>query len=150
MAQKRKTDHSKKLADMAALLKQIEEKTARAVKSNLGDNWRENLFEIIMTRIDLAAPHKKKFAALRDEFRADPKAIPGFARTYFGTMKRMLALAEAPALPHHVAAFSLLYASIIDTFLKDNTRDHAKVMAALDKRLGYFEQFVDFASCRKA
>jgi hypothetical protein len=150
MAQKRRADHSKKLDEMSALIRQIEEKTARAVKSNLGDNWRDNLFEIIMTRIDLAAPHKKKFAALRDEFRRDPKAIPTFARTYVGTMKRMLKLAEAPALPHHVAAFSVLYATIIDTFLKDDTRDHAKVMAALDKRLGYFEQFVDFASCRKA
>jgi hypothetical protein len=152
MAQKRKANHSKKttsgLAEMAKLLKQIEEKTARAVKGHLGDNWRENLFEIIMTRVDLAAPHKKKFLALREEFRHDPKAIPGFARTYFATMKRILKLADAPAHPHHVAAFSVLYATIIDTFLKDTTRDHAKTMAALDKRLGYFEQVVEFSKCR--
>jgi len=133
---------------MAALLKTIEEKTTRAVKKQLGNNWRENLFEIIMTRIDLAAPHKKKFLALRSEFRQDPKAIPGFARTYFATMKRILQLAAAPAHPHHVAAFSVLYASIIDTFLKDDTRDHAKTMAALDKRLGWFEQLVEFSKCR--
>ena len=152
MAQNRRADHSKKtssqLADMAKLLKTIEEKTARDVKKRLGDNWRDNVFEIVMTRIDLTAPHKKKFTALRDAFRNDPKAIATFARPYCGTMKRILQLAEAPALPHHVAAFSVLYATIIDTFLKDDTRDHAKVMAALDKRLGYFEQFVDFSKCR--
>jgi hypothetical protein len=152
MAQKRKTDHSKKkagaLAEMATLLRKIEEQTARTVKNRLGDNWRDNLFEIVMTRIDFAAPHKKKFIALKDTFREDPKALPSFARTYCGTMKRLLKLADAPALPHHVAAFSVLYATIIDTFLKDDTRDHAKTMAALDKRLGYFEQFVDFSRCR--
>ena len=148
MAQKRRADHSKKLTEMAKLLKQIQEKTARDVKKRLGGNWRDNLFEIVMTRIDLAAPHKKKFLALREAFRDDPKAIPSFARTYCGTMKHILQLADAPALPHHVAAFSVLYATIIDTFLKDDTRDHAKVMAALDKRLGYFEQFVDFSKCR--
>ncbi len=153
MAQKRKPNHSKKLADMVILLKKIEEKTARAVKGQLGDDWRDNLFEIMMTRIDLATPHKKEFAALRvilpAAFREDPKAIPRFARTYCGTMKRILKLADAPAHPHHVAAFCVLYASIIDTFLKDTTRDHAKTMAALDKRLGLFEQLVEFSPCKR-
>jgi hypothetical protein len=157
MAQKRKTNHTKKKQtrsgqspdSIETLLKKIEEKTARDVQDRLGDNWRDNLFEIVMTRLDLAAPHKKQLAALKDKFREDPKAVPTFARTYYGTMKRILILADAPSLPHHVAAFSVLYATIIDTFLKDDTRDHAKVMAALDKRLGYFEQFVNFAHCRK-
>jgi hypothetical protein len=101
-----------------------------------------------MTRVDLAAPHKKQFLALPAVFREDPKAIPRFARTYCGTMKRMLKLAEAPAHPHHVAAFGVLYATVVDTFLKDTTRDHAKTMAALDKRLGWFEQFAGFSSCK--
>ncbi len=161
MAQKRKADHTKRtgkaggkttgatLAKAAALLKKIEEQTARDVKRRLGDNWRDNLFEIMMTRIDLAAPHKKTFAALPKEFRHDPKAIPEFARLFWRTMSRLLKLAKAPAHPQHVAAFGVLYATIVDTFLKDTTRDHAKTMAALDKRLGLFEQFVDFASCKR-
>lgn len=157
MAQKRRADHSKKnrqrpragLAGMDDILEDIEEKTARAVEDRLDGSWRDNLFEIVMTRLDLATPHKKRFAALRSLFREDPKALPHFARTYCGTMKRILKLADAPSQPHHVAAFSVLYATIIDTFLKDDTRDHAKTMAALDKRLGYFEQFVEFARCRK-
>ena len=153
MAQKRKTNHSKqtggaKLAAVAALLKKIEEKTARDVKERLGDSWRDNLFEIVMTRIDLAAPHKKTFAAMPAAFRRDPQAVPAFARTFWQTMSRILKLAEAPSKPHHVAAFGVLYVSIIDTFIKDPTRDHAKTMAALDKRLGLFEQVVEFSRCR--
>ncbi len=167
MAQKRKINHKKSaskkagakasgrkkpadnLDSMLDLLDGIEKETARILKGNLADDWRENLFEIVMTRVDLAAPHKKRLARLPEFVRADPAAVPQLARRYWGTMKRILQLADAPARKRHVAAFGVLYASIIDTFLKDDTRDHAKTMAALDKRLGLFGQFVDFCSCER-
>ncbi len=157
MAQKRKTNHKKSahkkpadhLDSIADLLEEIERETARALKGGLTGDWRDNLFEIVMTRVDLAAPHKKRLARLPELVREDPSAVPRLARTYWGTMKRILQLAKAPARPHHVAAFGLLYASIIDTFLKDDTRDHARTMAALDKRLGLLEQFIDFCSCER-
>lgn len=153
MAQKRKTDHRKKagnaggkktdgkpLAEIEALLKKIEEQAARAVKGNLGDNWRDNLFDLLMARADLAAPHRKRLAALPHALRKEPATLPHFARLFWGTMKRILILAKAPARPHHVAVFGALYLSFIDTFLKDETRDLSKTMAAVDKRLGWFEQ----------
>jgi hypothetical protein len=151
MAQKRKTDQTK-LADRAALLKKIEEKATRDVKRRLGDNWRDNLFEIVMTRMELLAPHKKAFAALPAAFRRDPTALPKFARTFWRTMAQILKTAHVPGglcQPAYVAAFGVLYLSIIDTFLKDPTKDHAKTMAALDQRLGVFEQVVDFSVCKK-
>lgn len=158
MAQKRKANYTKKtgragsnkLDEAAALLKKIEAQTARRVRRNLGDNWRDNLFEIMMTRVELATPHKKFFAALPRAFRDDPKELPRFARLFWGTMKRLLQLAEAPARPLHIAAFGALYVSVVDTFLKDDTRDHAKTMAVLDKRLGLFEQFTQFDPCPSA
>src|SRR4051812_26442140 len=113
MAQKRKTDQSK-LAKSRALLEKLEQKTAGAVKGNLGHNWRDNLFEILMTRLELAAPHKKAYAAILHELRREPREAPAFARMFFKTMHGMLILAKAPASPAHVAAFSILYASIID------------------------------------
>jgi len=148
MAQKHKTGQSK-LDAAAALLKKLEEKTARDVKARLGDNWRDNLFEIMMTRLELAAKHKKTYAAIPSALGGEPKAIPKFAKLFFKTMRRMLVLADAPASPVHVAAFGILYASVVNTFLNDNTKDHAKTMAALDQRLGMFEQLVNFSVCRK-
>src|SRR4051812_33165515 len=120
MTQKHKTDHTKQ-ADaikLAALLKKIEEKTTHAVKGRLGHNWRDNLFEIMMTRLELATPHKKEFMRLPAAFRKDPQTLPEFACGFLKTMSRMLKLAKAPSKPHHVVAFSLLYATVIDTFLK--------------------------------
>lgn len=148
MAQKRKTNHSKKLDAAADLLKKIDDKTARAVKGRLSDSWRDNLFEIMMTRADLAAPHKKSLAALPAAFRDSPQELPRFARIFWGTMKRLLQLAGAPAKPQHVAAYGALYLNVAEAFLKDPTRDHSKTMALLDKRLGQFEQFVNFAPCK--
>jgi hypothetical protein len=148
MAQKRKTDQSK-LDAAAALLRNLEEKTARDVKTRLSDNWRDNLFEIMMTRLDLAAKHKKTYAAIPAALGHEPQQIPKFAKRFLKTMRHMLKLAKAPASPLHVAAFGVLYANVVNTFLHDSTKDHAKTMAALDKGLGMFEQLVNFSVCRK-
>jgi hypothetical protein len=147
MAQKRKTDQSK-LAALEALLKEMEKRTARDVKPRLGKNWRDNLFEIMMTRIDVVAKRKKDYASIPSALRREPSEIPKFARMFLKTMHGMLVLAKAPAHPHHVTALSVLYATVIDCFLKDKTKDHAKTMAALDKRLGMFEEFVKFTQCQ--
>ncbi|MDE2337234.1 MAG: hypothetical protein KGL10_07970, partial [Alphaproteobacteria bacterium] len=94
MAQKRKTNHKKsasgkpgakktgrgKRADnldsALDVLEKIENETARAVKDNLTGDWRDNLFEIVMTRVDLAAPHKKLLARLPEFARSEPSAVP--------------------------------------------------------------------------
>ena len=148
MARKRKTDQPK-LADMEAMLRKLEAKTAHDVKERLGDQWRDNLFEILMTRLDLVSPDKKVYASIPSALRKEPKEIPKFAKLFFKTMHNLLKLAKAPAQPHHTAAFSVLYATVVDTFLKDDTRDHAKTMAAIDKRLGLFEQFVNCDPCKE-
>jgi hypothetical protein len=148
MAQKRKTGQSK-LARAEALLRKLEEKTARDVKKRLGNNWRDNLFEIMMTRLELAAGDKKAYAAVPGLLGEEPREIPKFAKLFCATMRRMLKLAKAPASPVHVAAFGILYASVVNTFLNDTAKDHAKTMAALDQRLGMFEQFAGYVQCNK-
>jgi len=148
MAQKRKTDQSK-LDAAAALLKKLEAETARDVKKRLSGNWRDNLFEIMMTRMDLAAKHKKTYAAIPSTLSHQPQEIPKFAKRFLKTMHHMLKLAKAPASPLHVAAFSVLYASVVNAFLNDVTKDRAKTMAALDKGLSMFEQFAN-CTCGKS
>jgi len=142
--------------DRWALLKRVletlEKETARDVKGKLGDDWRDNLFEILMTRVDLAAPHKKAYASLPSAFRKEPQVIPEFTKLFFETMDKMLTLAGVPVggfYPAHVAAFSVIYLSLIDVFIRDDTKDHSKIMAMLDRRLGLFEKFVNRTQCDK-
>lgn len=143
MARKRKKNQSKE-----ALLQELEDKTARRLKGQMSGGWRDNLFEVIMTRLELAAPHKKTLAAIPSGLLQAPGEAPDLARIYCGALRNMLKLAKAPATPAHVAAFGVLYATIIDVFLKDATKDHAKTMAAVDKRLGWFEQFAGYIPCK--
>ncbi len=146
MAQKRK-NHQSKLEHGEALLHALEEKTARAVKKRLGPNWRDNLFEIMMTRVELARGDKAVFAALPGEIARTPAMIPHFASLAAGTMTRMLKLAKAPASPPHVAAFAALYVHVVKTFLDDDTRDLAKTMSTLDRDLEHFERFCGYVTC---
>lgn len=147
MAQKRK-HHQSKLDHGEALLRALEDKTARAVKKNLGPVWRDNLFEIMMTRLELAKKDKAAFAGLPAEIARTPSAVPRFASLAAGTLARMLKLAKAPDTPAHVAGFAVLYAHVVRTFLDDNSRDMAKTMAALDRDLAHFERFCGYVTCK--
>lgn len=142
-----------KWALLKRVLETLEKETARDVKGKLGDGWRDNLFEILMTRIDIAEPHKKAYASLPSAFRKEPEVIQEFMKLFFKTMDNMLDLAGVPTggfYPIHVTAFSVLYLSLIEVFLKDDTKDHSKIMATLDHRLGLFEKLINRTSCDKA
>lgn len=147
MAQKRKTGQPK-LDAAETLLKKLEQDAARKAKKRLGAaGWRDNLFEVVMTRLDLAAAHKKTLAALPGLLCRQPEASPRFARLYFRAMRGMLAQAKAPAAPPHVALFSLLYADVLAVFYRDTAKDHAKTMARLDQRLKQYEQLLETLRC---
>lgn len=146
MAQKR-TSNQSPLEKAWKLLDTLDKKTAQAVKPRLGGSWRDNLFEIVMTRLELAAKDRKILASVPSELGRHPAEIPRFAGRFFSTMKTILEMAEGPAKPHHVAGFAVLTLSLVDTFLKDGTKDLSKTMAALDRRLEWFERFADSTSC---
>lgn len=152
----KQTDIEKKFSDiwdiLAFVLQDLETETARTVDGYLGDSWRDNIMEILMTRFDIAARHRGAFSSLAKDLPKQPKALRRFARTFYDTMGRMLekaGLPAAPLRPLQVAAFGALYVSIVDVWIKDDTRDQSKTMAAIDKRLGLFDSAMGFLSCKK-
>jgi hypothetical protein len=143
MARKAKRKQS---PDILQILKKLEQDTARDVKKRLGGTWRDNLFEILMTRFELARPHKKLFSALFTS-REMPKLAPRLLKDFYGTMDRMLDLAGIPSSscrPVVVTGFGALYLSLVPVWLEDDSKDLAKTMAAVDRRLGLFEQGMEF------
>ena len=134
------------------ILELLEKETACDVKGQLGESWRDNLFEILMTRSDLVAPHKKAYASLSAAFRKEPRAVPEFTKIFFKTAENMLTLAGVPSggfYPVYVAAFSVLYLSFIETLIRDDSKDSSKIMAKLDRRLRLFEKFVNRTQCKR-
>lgn len=137
---------------LSFVLAEVESETAETVRDYMGDSWRDNLMEILMTRFDIAGQNRAAFTALARELPKNPKIIRRFAKTFYGTMDRMLDLAGFPASPLRpaaVAAFGLVYASAVEAWVRDDTRDQSKTMAVIDKRIGQFAAVAQYLSCDK-
>ena len=145
-----------KLADVEALfsspwdilldvLKMLDAEVTADVADRLGDNWRDNLFELLMTRFDKAQEHRSAFASLPQSLLRNPCAAQKLSLHFVRMIDNMLKQAGLTSrlfMPAYVAALSALYLSLVHTWEYDDSDDMSKTMAALDKRLGYFEQLV--------
>ena len=129
------------------VLQDIADKTKAEVGDYLTDDWRENTMEILMTRFDLAQDHRAAFKRLPRDLAKHPRTMRRLARRFYRTMRDMLLLAGFPAEdlnPATIGAFGVLYMSVVDTWSKDETPDMSRTMAAIDKRLGYFEHVAGY------
>lgn len=128
------------------VLQKLEKDTAKNVQKRLGKNWRDNLFEILMTRFDLAQKHRAAFKSLPHAFIEHPRTAAHFVKPFYKTMQGMLELSgmkKSRCRQAHIAVFTLLYLSVVDAWMKDDTADLSKTMAATDKRLEMFESLIN-------
>ncbi len=135
-------------AAMEQALRNLENETTAAVEDHLGDNWRDNLMEILMTRFEFAQKQRGAYLAVAPAVMKRPKLVKRFGKSFYRTMERMLDLAGAPCKkqckPLCVAAMGALFLSVVHAWQQDDTPDLSKTMAAIDKRTGTLEQAFDF------
>lgn len=133
---------------MEQALRNLESETAATVENHLGDNWRDNLMEILMTRFELAQPHRDAYLAVAPAVMKHPKLVKHYGKSFYRTMERMLELAGAPCKkqlkPLGIAALAALFLSLVHAWEQDKTPDLSKTMAAIDKRTGLLEQAFEF------
>ncbi len=131
------------------VLKNTEETVRHTVDGHLGDNWRDNLMEIIMQRFEIAQTHRAGYATIAKALAKHPKTSRFFVHGFYRTMDRTLKLAgldKGKCQPAIVIGFGAIYLSLADTWLKDESADMARTMAAIDKRIGWFEQALNYMS----
>jgi hypothetical protein len=133
--QKRPTSLQFKLHEAETLLKKIDSECQACLTDNCGENWEDNLFEIVMTRLELIAQHKKEFKEITKVIKENPLHAVKLLKTHIDTMHNILTAAKAPAKPITVLAFSILYFGIIDSFNKDESEDLSKTMITLNKSI---------------
>lgn len=100
---------------------------------------RDKLFALIMARFDVLADHKAAIKSLSESARRDP----GLAIYFAHRVRQSLGLfLEASGVNASTASgrtkargLTLLYARVVNVWLKDDSEDLAKTMAALDKAL---------------
>jgi AcrR family transcriptional regulator len=128
---------------LKAVLLKLEKDTMAAVGDYLGDNWRDNLMELLMTRFELAQQHRDVYASLPRSFAKNPQQSPRFAKQFYKYLDNTLRTAgieKKLCQPACVVAFGAVYLSLVDVWMRDETADLSKTMAAIDKRTGMMEQ----------
>jgi AcrR family transcriptional regulator len=121
---------------IAGLLRAIDDEVLkRAAKRTEGQQQRDRLFDIIMTRFDVLGPHK---AALKSIY-ASGAADVSLAVPYLSSQHWMLAAAgistDGATGALRVAGLGMAYAWVFRTWLEDDDPGLSKTMAALDRRL---------------
>lgn len=145
------SDVTKAYADIWQVLQDvmtdIAHSTEDTVRDYMTENWRDNLHEILMTRFDFAQEYRAALKTLPTFAARHPRHSAGMAKHLYESMQRMLELSgieESHITPPAIAAFTLIYVSLIDRWGKDDTADMSPTMAAIDKRLGWFERALPY------
>lgn len=99
----------------------------------------DRLFDVLMKRFDLLNPHKRAVAAILRSSPSDPAALACAPLALRRSMRWMLEAADLNGSGVRgrlrVAAMTTLYLSTIPVWLRDESADMARTMAALDRRL---------------
>lgn len=134
-----------KEALLAAFVGRIDQAMLAGVSKDLGDeSVRDRLFDVIMRRFDAMAPYKQGIAAILRDLPRDPAGLVCFAA---GPVRRsldwMLIAAEAPSWgplrPLQEKGLGLIFAHALRVWLRDDSPDLAKTMAAVDRGLARAE-----------
>jgi AcrR family transcriptional regulator len=121
----------------------------RKVLENVGvaspdETARDRLFEIIMERFDVLSEHRDAVISILSSFRTDPKeaiiSLPHLARSMTWMMEAAGLDTSGFKGAARVTGLTLLYANVLRIWMKDDSEDQAKTMAALDKNLDRAEQ----------
>mgnify|MGYP003767696907 FL=1 len=113
---------------------------------------RDRLFDLIMARLDAHQPYKGAIRKLADAACTDP-GLAAFFACHLPRSMRVLADAAGVNVTGlsgmaKVQGLTCLYLSVTRTWLRDDTPDMARTMAALDQALGRAERWCDRFSRR--
>lgn len=103
----------------------------------------EKLFEIIMRRFDLMAPHRRAFLLLQEHFFSSPTLMLAGFDFLQETTKELFSLAGEKIDSVDQCAFTFSYTKLLKTWSADETPDLSKTMAQLDQLLSDFFQIFD-------
>lgn len=144
------------LADLRAsfgstfdLLAGFTRRTDTLVLKGAGDDMadqpaRDRLFDVLMRRLDVLAPHKAALVSLTRSARGNPMLAMGLNKLSVRSQQWMLASAgiDTSGLKGAIRAqgLSLLFLNVLKTFVKDEDPGLARTMSALDRELAKGER----------
>lgn len=153
-----------RFADKGAILRGIVALADRKVLAGAGEpdpesSARDRLFDVLMRRFDALKPYREGLAAVAREGGGVGLGAAGIGDAICGAQRMLRSLAwmlEAAGIGTggwsgacRVKGLAVVYAATFATWLRDETEDMSKTMAALDKNLGRAERFASTFAFRR-
>ncbi len=119
---------------------------AESGADQLEDSARDRLFDVLMRRFDALDPHKEAVGHILLDQACDP---PAAVCSLLQLRRSMALMLEAAGLSStglrgiaRIKGLSLVYLLTLRNWLRDDSPDKARTMAALDRRLGRVEALI--------
>lgn len=129
-------------AILEAFIRRIDRATlagADKIAQDTATSVRDRLFDLFMRRFDALAPHKPAVASLVRELMCRPLASLCLGARLCRSMAWIAGVAGVPAGGPlgmlRIKALAAIYVYALRIWLSDDSEDHSKTMAALDKAL---------------
>jgi AcrR family transcriptional regulator len=133
-----------KLAVLDAFERRVNERTLTGEVS-AEDSVRDRLFELVMRRLDVLAPHRPAVRALARDLPLDPAIALCTGPRFLNAMRWMAELAGIDTSGIggwlRVNGLAAVYMSTLYAWLNDDSADNTRTLAALDRALKQAEFF---------
>lgn len=122
-------------AIIAELLRTVDSQVLSRIERTQGQEKRDLLFDVIMTRFDVLAPYKAAVKSIAAAGGADLALAGPLLASQHWMLQAAGIDTSGPGGALRVAGLAAIYASVFRTWLEDDDPGHARTMAALDRRL---------------
>ena len=132
-------------AILAACVRHFDQIALAGPAPDKDEKPKDRLFDLLMRRFEALKPHRKAVRSMAWDSLGDPAALLALKRL-MASMGWMLEAAGVPTagvaglVKRRILLFA--YASVLAVFLRDDSPDLGKTMAALDRRLSLIEPFL--------
>jgi ubiquinone biosynthesis protein COQ9 len=122
-------------AIVAELVRRVDAQVLSRAERAQGQEKRDLLFDVLMTRFDVLAPYKAAVKSIAGSGNADLALLGPLLSSQHWMLEAAGIDTSGPSGGLRVAGLAALYASVFRTWLEDDDPGHARTMAALDRRL---------------
>jgi AcrR family transcriptional regulator len=125
-----------KTAILAALVGEVDRELLNGLpRRTEGQEVRDALFDVVMTRFDILAPHKRALKSIHGSGPADLSMATALLRSMRWVLEAAGISTDGHVGSLRVAGLAAVYTSVFRTWLDDDDPGLARTMAALDRRL---------------
>ncbi len=140
-------EFSSTLAILAAHIKETDRAVLAEDLSDMAEEpARERLFDVLMRRLEILAPHREAVRSLLRSARRNPPLAVALNGLSLRSQQWMLTAAgigaSGPRGTIRAQGLAVLFASVLRTWVNDDYPGQARTMAALDRALGRGQRFV--------